>query len=480
MVTPDAKSKVYGDADPALTGTLSGFMAADNVAASYSRVAGETVTGGPYTISATLSPTAVLSNYAISYNTAVLTINKATLTVTANNAQKNEGNANPSFTANYSGFKNNETLATSGVTGSPSLTTTATAASPPGTYPITAALGSLTATNYAFAFLNGTLTIINVAPTVGAITAPLAPQAMGTTINASANFTDPGILDTHTALWTWGDGSSSPGAVAETNGSGSVTGSHVYATDGVFTISLTVTDKDGGAGSSIFQYEVIYNASAGFVTGGGWIASPAGAYVANPAVTGKATFGLNAKYLPGATVPTGNTEFQFPVANLNFHATSYDWLVITGDQGQYQGSGSINGAGNYGFLVTALDGEQPGGGGIDKFRIKIWDKNNGNAVVYDTQPGADLTAAPAIALAGGDITVHGNGNSPPPPRGPGYDGRHAQPPTALLLDGLFASGLETKKSLAAYQALQSRTRTPSTLNFLDHAVLDQLARDVVR
>ncbi len=49
---------------------------------------------------------------------------------------------------------------------------------------------------------------------------------------------------------------------AEYNGSGSVTGSHVYATDGVFTISLTVTDKDGGAGSSIFQYEVIYNASA--------------------------------------------------------------------------------------------------------------------------------------------------------------------------------------------------------------------------
>src|SRR5207253_1072473 len=54
-VTPDAKTKTYGDTDPALTGTLSGFLAADGVTATYSRTAGETVTG-PYTISATLSP----------------------------------------------------------------------------------------------------------------------------------------------------------------------------------------------------------------------------------------------------------------------------------------------------------------------------------------------------------------------------------------------------------------------------------------
>ena len=54
-VTPDAKSKTYGDADPTLTGTLCGFLAADGVTASYSRTAGESVAGSPYTISATLS-----------------------------------------------------------------------------------------------------------------------------------------------------------------------------------------------------------------------------------------------------------------------------------------------------------------------------------------------------------------------------------------------------------------------------------------
>ena len=76
-VTPSPASKIYGSGDPALTGTLSGFLGADSVTASYTRTAGETVSGSPYTISATLSPGGVLSNYAITYNTASLTINKA-------------------------------------------------------------------------------------------------------------------------------------------------------------------------------------------------------------------------------------------------------------------------------------------------------------------------------------------------------------------------------------------------------------------
>ncbi len=76
-VTPNAATKVYGSADPPLTGTLTNFVASDAVTATYSRTAGETVAGSPYTISATLSPAAVLGNYNIIYNTAKFTINKA-------------------------------------------------------------------------------------------------------------------------------------------------------------------------------------------------------------------------------------------------------------------------------------------------------------------------------------------------------------------------------------------------------------------
>src|SRR5919109_919230 len=90
-VTPNAANKTYGDVDPGFTGTLSGFVAADNVTASYSRTAGETVAGGPYTISATLSPAGVLGNYDITYNTASFTISKPGASVTPNAAGKTYG-----------------------------------------------------------------------------------------------------------------------------------------------------------------------------------------------------------------------------------------------------------------------------------------------------------------------------------------------------------------------------------------------------
>lgn len=251
-----------------------------------------------------------------------------------------------------------------------------------------------------------TFTVTEVPPAVGAIAGPLSPTAVDTAISASASFTDPGLLDTHTAVWNWGDNTTSTGAVSEANGSGTVSGSHTYTTDGVYTVTLTVMDKDGASGSSSFNYVVVYDPSAGFTTGGGWFNSPAGAYAANPTLTGQANFGLNAKYKSGSTVPTGNTDFEFPAANLNFNSTSYDWLVINGNQAQYQGSGTINGAGNYGFLVTALD--NGGGSTPDDLRIKIWDKSNNNAVIYDTQPGAANTAAPTTPLGGGRIQIHTN------------------------------------------------------------------------
>src|SRR5207245_6437626 len=59
-VTPNAASKIYGSADPTFSGTLVGFLTADGVTATYSRTAGETVAGSPYTISAALAPAGLL------------------------------------------------------------------------------------------------------------------------------------------------------------------------------------------------------------------------------------------------------------------------------------------------------------------------------------------------------------------------------------------------------------------------------------
>src|SRR6185503_19494806 len=84
-------------------------------------------------------------------------ITKALLTVTADDKTRAAGQPNPTLTASYSGFFGGENLANSGVTGSPALS--ATTANVVGTYPITAALGTLGAANYSFTFSNGTLTV---------------------------------------------------------------------------------------------------------------------------------------------------------------------------------------------------------------------------------------------------------------------------------------------------------------------------------
>jgi PKD repeat protein len=248
-----------------------------------------------------------------------------------------------------------------------------------------------------------TASVTNLPPSVGSITAPVSPVQIGNTITASAQYTDQGILDTHVATIDWGDGTSSSATVTESNGSGTANGSHSYAAPGVYQLSLTVTDKDGGASTSVFQYVVAYDPSGGFVTGGGWITSPAGAYAANTALTGKATFGFVAKYQHGANVPSGNTQFQFNAAGFNFSSTSYDWLVVAGSKAQYKGSGTINGSGDYAFMLTAVDGHD--NGGTDKFRLKVWDKTTG-AVIYDNEAGTSDTGTPTTALAGGSIIIH--------------------------------------------------------------------------
>jgi hypothetical protein len=135
------------------------------------------------------------------------------------------------------------------------------------------------------------------------------------------------------------------------------------------------------------------------------LAEAAGAYAADPTLTGRANFGFVSKYQKGATIPTGVTEFQFKVANLNFHSNTYEWLVIGGPKAQFKGRGTINGTGDYGFMLRANDGQVAGGGGVDRFRIKIWDRATG-AIVYDNQMGEADTANASTAVGGGSIVIH--------------------------------------------------------------------------
>src|SRR5207237_163250 len=95
--TTNPNSKTYGDNDPnPLTSGSGDFLAADNVTATYSRVAGETVAGGPYHITATLSAaTGVLANYIITNHGANFTINARPATWTTNPNSKTYGDNDP-------------------------------------------------------------------------------------------------------------------------------------------------------------------------------------------------------------------------------------------------------------------------------------------------------------------------------------------------------------------------------------------------
>jgi hypothetical protein len=154
------------------------------------------------------------------------------------------------------------------------------------------------------------------------------------------------------------------------------------------------------------SYIVVYDPNCGFVTGGGWIIASPGSSPANPDLTGRCNFGFVSKYKKGHSIPEGNTEFQFQVANLNFHSQTYEWLVIAGPKAMYRGVGTINGQGNYGFILTGIDGQINGGGGIDKFRIKIWDKDQNDMIVFDNNLGAPDDQNPSTTLGGGQITIH--------------------------------------------------------------------------
>lgn len=106
------------------------------------------------------------------------------------------------------------------------------------------------------------VTVNNVAPTVGTVTVTPSPAHINSAVTASASFTDPGMLDTHTATWNWGDGITSTGTVTELNGSGSVSNTHTYTSFGTYTVTLTVTDKDNTAGTNSTSVTVVKQITA--------------------------------------------------------------------------------------------------------------------------------------------------------------------------------------------------------------------------
>ena len=232
------------------------------------------------------------------------------------------------------------------------------------------------------------------------LTTPLDPQPVNSVTTATA------LVHGAVAqvVWNWGDGTATTGTSPE-----ALTASHSYVQPGVYRIELTVTDGCGNSSSLLSDYIPVYDPEGGFVTGGGWIWSHEGAYKGDPALKGKASFGFVAKYKKGNNIPEGHTEFHFHAGNLKFNSTSYDAmrLVISGARAQFKGVGTINGQGNFGFLVSVVDGALSGSTNEDRFRIKIWDLDQGGTIVYDNNLElVEENALPSTVIGGGSVIIH--------------------------------------------------------------------------
>ena len=156
-VTAANASKLYGQANPPLTGSIVGIKNGDNITATYATAATQSSPVGTYPIVPTLvDPDSKLGNYSVTVNNGTLTINPAPLTITADDKTKILNAPNPSFTASYSGFVLGEGPSVLG--GVLSCTTTAVTNSFVGSYPITCS--GQTSTNYAITYVAGTLHVI--------------------------------------------------------------------------------------------------------------------------------------------------------------------------------------------------------------------------------------------------------------------------------------------------------------------------------
>ncbi|MET3543226.1 hypothetical protein ABID22_003969, partial [Pontibacter aydingkolensis] len=325
------------------------------------------------------------ANHLASSDSKTFTIGKANATITAPSMSKYCGQINPltGYSCSVTGAVNREVIATS-------YTIEGTTVIPASSDP--------QLSNYNTTYKNGVLTI------------------NGLTLDASDANTPRSIHDDVLIKVTVKDGTNDIAGVAvDLLFDGTVKATATSDPSGVATFNLgklavnvyAVTASAGGGNCSVSSvvYLPIYDPEGGFITGGGWINSPAGALSSNPSITGKANFGFVSKYKKGSSQVDGNTEFQFSAGGINFKSSFHESgsLVIAGAKAMYRGEGTVNGASGYKFSITAIDGHWNGGSGPDKFRIKI--TKNGSTI-YDNGLGADENSDASTALGGGSIVIH--------------------------------------------------------------------------
>ncbi|TWB43924.1 MBG domain-containing protein [Nitrospirillum pindoramense] len=294
-VTANNATVTYGQT-PSLGVSYSGFVNGEtaSVLGGSLAIGGAGTDAGSYTLTASGLTAA---NYAISYVAGTLTVNKAALTVTANNATVTYGQT-PSLGASYSGFVNGETASVLG--GSLAIAGAGTDA---GSYTLTP--GGLTAANYAISYVAGTLTV-NKAPLT--VTANNATVTYGQTPSLGASYS--GFVNGETASVLGGSlaiGGAGTDAGSYTLTPGGLTAanyaiSYVAGTLTVNKAPLTVTANNatvtyGQTPSLGASYSGFVNGDTASVLGGGLafggVGTNAGTYTLTPGGLTSANYAIS-------------------------------------------------------------------------------------------------------------------------------------------------------------------------------------------
>ncbi|HEV8273928.1 MAG TPA: T9SS type A sorting domain-containing protein [Chitinophagaceae bacterium] len=242
------------------------------------------------------------------------------------------------------------------------------------------------------------------------------PFKVGSTVPFNGVFWDK-QGNKHTAKWLVDGSAVTNGTVTEPSGNqnGKVSGNYKFNSPGVYKLQMNVTDQTGitsyaNTNNDLDAIIVIYDPNGGNTYGGGYFESPAGALRSNQNAMGKASYGFAMNYFKNSTNPKGETQFEFKVGDFEFNALNFDYLVINNAIAQFKGTGKIiGGQSGIGFTMTVSDG-QVDGSGVDKIRMKIYNKNNGS-IIYDNQFGASDADLPVQSVGSSSTVVINNSNT---------------------------------------------------------------------
>ena len=178
-------------------------------------------------------------------------VTQAMITVSATAVTRPYGQPNPSFTPTYSGFVNGDTQAV--ISGVPVLSTTATLTSPPGPYPIAIGISALTATNYGFAALPGTLTVIKATPGQNGTVAVTVASSLNPSIYGNAVTFTATVPADATGTVTFLDGTTVLGTGTISSGIATLTTSVLVAGTHPITAQYNGDSNYNGATASLAQ-----------------------------------------------------------------------------------------------------------------------------------------------------------------------------------------------------------------------------------